>query len=254
MSALTIWWTGIFLETLLIGWSIRSGLLSKYPVFYFYIVVVLFSDVSRYVVYKEAASHYRLWWWATEYFGVLLGYWLLMDILEKALAPYAGVRKFARGVGLTTLAAVLAFTVLEWRLENKHTLAALTSIEIERNLRSAEVVLLCAFLVAIVLYGAPLGRNLRGIVLGYGIYIALDLTANAARSHFGASFQTIWRVVHSYSYLCALAIWTLSLWSFTPVRLSAGTVALENDYEALADLTREKLDAIGTYFGRSGRR
>jgi len=251
---MTILWAGIVLETLIIASSIWSGLLSRYAAFYCYIAFVLVSDVSRLVVLKEFYSHYRMWWWATEYVGVLLGYWLLMDILEKALKPYAGVRKFARGVGLATLAAVLAFTFLEWLLENKSVLARLTSIEVERNLRGAEVALLFVLLVVIVVYGAALGRNLKGIVLGYGLYLALDLVANAARSHFGPSFQKIWSDVHTYSYLCALVIWTVSLWSYAPVQLSAGSVALESDYEKLAQATREKLNAIGTHLGRTGRR
>jgi hypothetical protein len=254
MSALAIWWFGIFLEGVILVQAMRSKAIAKYPVFFAYIAFVMASEVSRFIVHERAAGIYVVWWWSTEFIGVLLGYWVLLDILEKVLSPYTGAKKFARNAGLLILFVVLSFTTFEW-LAEKHSSLALTSVEVERNLRSAEAALLCVLLVLVVAYyGVSIGRNLRGILLGYGTYIALDVMVNATRSFLGHSFQGVFSIIRSYSYLAALIIWTYALWSYVPVSTAEQAPRLEADYQSLASATREKLGAMRSYLGRSGRK
>jgi hypothetical protein len=253
MSALTIWWLGIGLEFTILVQSVRTRSISRYPVFFTYLAFVMAAEVSRFIVHQRVPAMYAIWWWSTEFVLVLLGYWVIMDILEKVLAPYPGTRKFARTTGLLVLATVVSLTTFEWIAE-KHSSLALTSVEVERNLRSAEAVLLCVLLLTIAYYGISISKNLRGILLGYGMYVALDVIVHATMSFMGYSFQSLFSFIRNYSYLLALLVWTFTLWSSSPLYLPAGPARLEADYQSLASATREKLGAMRSYLGRSGRK
>ncbi|HKS81722.1 MAG TPA: hypothetical protein VJR23_09485 [Candidatus Acidoferrales bacterium] len=210
------------------------------------------SDISRYVVYREFPAMYTPWWWSTEFISVLLGYWVIMDLLEKVLTPYVGTRKFARAAGLSVLVAVVSITIFEWIAE-KHSSLALTTVEVERNLRSAEAILICVLLLIVAFYGISIGKNLKGILLGYGLYVALDVIVHASMSFTGYSLQSLFSLIRNYSYLLALLVWTFTLWSYYPVSSPEGLVHPEADYQSLATGTREKLGTLGSYFGRPGR-
>jgi hypothetical protein len=253
MSALTIWWIGICLESVIIAQGIRAKVFTKYPVFFAYLAFVLASEISRFVIYEKARAVYQGWWWATEFIGVLLGYLLIMQILETALTAYPGARKFARNLGLIVFAGIVLFTTGEWLFQRQISLA-LTSIEVERNLRGAEAILLCALLGVVAYYGVRIGRNLTGIILGYGMYIALEVMLDASRSHFGHAFQSNFSRIRTYSYLVALIVWMAALWSYSPVTQPEAPLQLESDYQAFAGSTRERIDAMWSYLGRPGKR
>jgi hypothetical protein len=253
MSALAIWWIGICLESLIIAQGIRSKVFSKYPVFFAYLAFVLASEVSRYVIYRRTPVLYRGWWWTTEFIGVLLGYLLIMSILEKVLVAYPGARKFARNIGLVIFAGIVLFTTAEWLFQHQISLA-LTSIEVERNLRGAEAILLGVLLLVIAYYGVAVGRNLTGIILGYGMYIAVEVMIDATRSHVGQSFHNTFSIVRTYSYMFALVVWTAALWSYSAVAQPQPPLQLETDYQSFADSTRERIDAMRSYLGKAGKR
>jgi hypothetical protein len=164
---------------------------------------------------------------------------------------YPGANKFARTVGLTVFAGIVLFTTAEWLVE-RQSLLRLTSVDVERNLRGAETILLGALLLVIAYYGVSIGRNLRGIILGYGLYIALDVMFYATRSFLGHSFQSAFSVVRSYSYLVALLVWAVALWSYSPVSVPEAPARLEDDYQSLAMATRQRLGAVRSYLGRAG--
>ncbi|HTZ72653.1 MAG TPA: hypothetical protein VMB47_01925 [Candidatus Aquilonibacter sp.] len=253
MSALTIWWIGICLESVVIAQGIRAKVFTKYPVFFAYLAFVLASEVSRYAIYERVRPLYRGWWWTTEFIGVLLGYLLIMNVLEKVLTAYPGARKFARNIGMFIFAGIVLFTSAEWLFQRQIS-PALTSIEVGRNLRSAEALLLSALLLVIAYYGVRIGRNMTGIIAGYGMYIALEVIMYACRALFGQSFQSSFSRVRSYSYLVALVVWLAALWSYSPVVQPEPPLQLESDYQAFADSTRERIDAMRSYLGRPGKR
>ena len=150
-------------------------------------------------------------------------------------------------------AGIVIFTASQWIVERRSSLA-ITSIEVERNLRSAEAILLCVLLLVVAYYGVSLGRNLRGILVGYGLYLALDLMIHAARTLWGQSFQDTYSKIRSYSYLATLLIWIVALWSYSPISLPVSSLKLEADYQTLASSTKDILEAIRSYLGRAGRK
>ena len=253
MISLIMWWAGISLETVILLRAFRCKMFSIYPLFYAYVVSVLGTEISRFVVYRFRAPLYTNWWWGTEFLSLLVGYFVIFDIFEKGLAAYEGVKRFARVVGLVVLAGIVAFTTYQLIARNQWN-QGLTSVEVERNLRCAELILLGGILFLVAYYRIRMGRNLKGIILGYGLYVATVVMSNAALSYLGGSFLTIVSTVRADSYFAALTIWTVALWSYhpnpLPNKLGRG---MDGDYQALVAKTKNALRDARSYLSKGGR-
>lgn len=249
---ITLWWAGILLESMIVFRCVQNGIVRTYPFFVSYVSCVLFSSVSGYAVYSVHRSLYQSWYWALEFVCVFAGYCLVLEILEKALASYEGPRTLARNGGLGIFALIVAFTTFQWRFGH-HSSALRTSVEVERNLRSAEIALIAGILLLVFYYAIPIGRNLKGIALGYGLYVAIDVIDQAVMSHMGSRFQAIFSAVRSYSYFVSLLIWIVALWSYcpNPAPGSSGDAGL--DYDVLAMKTRKALESMRGNLGKAAR-
>ncbi|HEY0704759.1 MAG TPA: hypothetical protein VGD60_18465, partial [Candidatus Acidoferrales bacterium] len=97
-------------------------------------------------------------------------------------------------------------------------------------------------------YRINIGRNLTGIALGMGIYVAVSLTVLALFKFIGPHFEAAWKLLQSGSYFVALAVWTGALWSYAPIPAPPG-VPGSGDYGDLAVRTRAELESLRGYFG-----
>jgi hypothetical protein len=247
-----MWLAGISLESIILFRSFRSKMFSVYPLFYTYVVCVLGTEISRLVVYRFRPPLYTYWWWGTEFLSLLVGYLVIFDILEKGLAAWVGVKRFARIVGLIVLAGIVTFTTIEL-LARSHLKQELTSVEVERNLRFAELILLGGILLLVAYYGIPIGRNLKGIILGYGLYVGTMVMDGAARSYLGDSFHGVFSNVRSYAYLASLMVWTVALWSYYPNPVPSKPAGMGGDYEAMVTKTKNALGDVRSHLDKGGR-
>jgi hypothetical protein len=247
-----MWGAGISLEAVILLRSFRSRMLASYPLFYAYMACVLLTELSRYLLHAMNSPLWVNWYWGTEFLCLLMGYFVIFDILEKTLAPYEGPKKFARNVGLLVFASVVAFTTIQLIARNRFA-QGLTSVEVDRNLRSAELVLLGGVLLIVANYGIPIGRNLKGIILGYGLYVAAVVMDDAARSYLGRSFQGIFSAVKSYSYFATLLVWAVALWSYHPNPVPSEPGNLNGDYQVMVTKTKNALGAVRSQLGKGGR-
>ena len=123
-------------------------------------------------------------------------------------------------------------------------------VELERDLRGVQSVFLFGILAVVFHYGISMGRNMKGMILGYGLYVGSSLITLATQSYAvtyaGTSFYEIWKIVQPLSWNVSLVIWTFALWSFYPNPAPKPTIRLEEDYEVFASKTRSYcgLDAV----------
>lgn len=87
---------------------------------------------------------------------------------------------------------------------------------IERDFRGGQALFLTALLAATLYLGIPLGRNLTGLFLGYGLYIGAALVTLAIESRFPSSFVRAWYLWKSVAYGISLLIYLVSLWRYEP--------------------------------------
>jgi len=242
----TIWCAGIVLEAALLLRSFAGRLFSRYPFFYVYIASVL---VTTLVLLSPVL--YDKFYWAMQFATLIIGYGILLELLRHALAPYPGAEKFAMVSGVVAFAAILCFSLIAPLILPQWSKG--TTIELERDLRTVQAIFIFLLLWVISYYGIVIGRNIKGMILGYGLYIGTSLLSLAVRAYAGLRFDEVWKVVQPLSYAVSLVVWLVALWSYCPNPVPQTTLRLEEDYQAFAARTRSMVGNMRSYLGRATR-
>lgn len=245
-----IWWLGIALVFFVLLRGYRSKILIKYPFFYVYAACVFVASTLLYFLYHSqlTVAAYDTWYWDAEFLTLLAGYGILLEIFNHVLGPYPGAAKFARTTGIVAFGVVVCFASLYPRLFPQW--SAGTSIEFERDLRTVQALFLGGLLVVIFYYRIAISRNMKGMIVGYGLYIATSLMSLALRAYAGMPFDNFWKIAQPLSYDLTLLVWLVALRSYTPAPIPVGRVDLDADYQELATRTRK---AVRSRFGRTAR-
>jgi hypothetical protein len=235
-----IWWSGILLETLLLVRGFRGRLLGRYPVFYTYIAFVWSQSLLRISVYHLSPQLYRPVYLVTDYLGVLIGCGVVFEIYRVGLADYPGTARMARN--LLGLVFLLTFTkVLVETWNDPHWWSMATNRELEGVLRTVQAVGLGALVLLFFSYSIPFGRNLRGVLLGYGLFIGESVIWLTFASSGGNRFLDIWFYLHPGFYFVVLGVWATHLWSYAPNPEPKRAVRLEEQYQRIAATTSRRL-------------
>jgi hypothetical protein len=236
MLGQSIWWGSIALEVLLLVRALRASLVSRYPAFYCYVFFVLALDVLCLFTYQRYPQLYNYSYGTTEFLCVLVGCGLVFEVYRIGLSPYPGTARMARNVLASVFVLALAKALTTAAGDPRWWLEAST-LEIERTLRTVQAIAIVALVALFLFYSISFGRNLRGILLGYGLFIGLRVICLAFVSSEGRDF---WFYAYSASYPAALGIWLAHLWSYSEV--PGPTVGrLEKDYQTVAAATRRRL-------------
>lgn len=247
-----VWWCGSALEVAVLWRAIRGFFFNKYPVFYFYLAFVFVHDVAAYCIYTFRPNFYAKFYWSTEYVFIAIGYCVIWEIYRQIFKPYPGASRMTRSL----LLAILIFVVC------KVTVNAIQggmvwdplhqAPEFERSLRIVQGALLITIVAFIAYYSIPVGRNLKGMILGYGLYIGLTITQLGLHSYLGGWFQPIWKHLGWVSYTAALITWCATLWSYHPNPKPANDQP-EYDFEYLASHTSRMMAQVRSGISRAMR-
>jgi hypothetical protein len=250
MLTLIVWWATIVLELAILVRAFKTGAFKEYPAFAIYLGCVLVSSASGYVVYNERPSLYQYWYWTWEFVCVVAGYNVVLEVVERGLASHEGARKIFRNVALWGFAAIVAYVAIHSMLF-RHSNALISSVEVERELRTAEALLLAAIMSAVVYYRIVVARSLKGIVVGYGLCVATIVITHSMRSYLGSRFQDYFSAIRSWSYLFSLLIWTFTLWSYQRSAVPKRPGDSGADYDVLAMTTREAVESVREQLGKA---
>jgi hypothetical protein len=240
MLGQVIAWSGIALEILLLIRGLRGKLLARYPVFYSYILFVCLQSLLRFFVYHWNPQSYSTVYWITEWLGILAGCGVVFEIYRVGLAVYPGTARMARN--LLAFVFVLAFTkavVETWN--DPHWWLVATTMDLEQALRTVQALSIVALVVLFWFYSIPFGRNLRGVLLGYGLFVGESVVWLTFASSGGQKFHQFWSYVHPVAYSIVLGVWAIHLWSYAPNPEPKRAVRLEEQYQRLAAATSQRL-------------
>lgn len=248
-----LWWGGIALEFVLLMRAAKKRLYSFYPTFYTYLSWILMVSIISFFVYTLRGNLYRAFYWHTEFVTILLAYGLLLEIYRNALRNYAGACRFARAALFVILGAVVV-KVLFRALRSGFQPFAMTSEDLERNLRMVQAVLIFVLAGVLLYYAIPIGRNLKGLLVGYGLFVSASVIDLALTWQLQREiFRQLWQYFYSGAYFLALMIWCLTLWSYQPNPEPKIQPLIEEDYGVLAESTKRALAAARGYLLRAVR-
>src|SRR5579864_8552499 len=182
-----LWAFGDLTLLVLVYRARKSRLLGRYRYFYAYLLSILCSQVIK--IYMVLAHQNRgvvlASWWVLEFVTAMAGFGVTWEVYRQTLSCYEGVRRMARTV-LTGLFATLLLRAIVELSDNPIKNLGPTTLELDRNLRVVQALLLLAVVSLIVYYSIPLGRNLWSILIGYGLLVAtsvITLTLGAQFAH-----------------------------------------------------------------------
>lgn len=252
MLTQVIWWTTNALEAILLGRAAQRKFIKAYPIFYSYLAYVLVESLSRFYVFVWHPAAYAHFYWSTQLVSVLLGYGVVWEICRQALSRYPGAFRMARNALLLIFVAVVS-KVLANVLVGKNWSLAQSIAEQERDVRIVQAFLILAIVGLVSHYRIQIGRNLRGLIQGYGFFIGASILNLTFRASSGEGVQWLWQYLPATAYLVALLIWCASLWSYQPNPEPKTEVRIEEDYQALVRSTRQRFRQVRAHIARTVR-
>jgi hypothetical protein len=204
-------WSGILALVVVLWRAIHGRFLSKYPLFYLYAGYVVVSSSGALLFGLRSADLYWKYYWSSQFVALSFGLGVMAEIYRLILGPYRGARRLANVVLMALLILASAYV-----LADGFPLHAASVIIVERDLRLAQSVLLFAVLVLSMYYQLPIGRNVRGIATGYGLFIGTSVLNLALYSYFGPSYQQTWSFLQPLEYCITVTVWCVFLWSYCP--------------------------------------
>jgi hypothetical protein len=252
MLSLIIWHGCILLEAWILFRGFRARILAKYPFFYVQLLIGFAVSLSFYAATVLDPASYDRWYWASQLLTMFTACGIILEILRHSLSQHSSLKAFARTVHAVLFAVVFGFATVYL------TISAIRRVEtsnilFERDFRAFQAILLLAILGGIFFYGVPIGRNLKGIFLGYGLYVAASLMILSLRLYEGPAFDSRWYFLQPLSYTISVAIWTFSLWSYHPNPVPwAGIEAAPHD-ESFVARTRLMMGAMRSYLAKAAR-
>lgn len=252
MLAFVVASVGILLVSLILLRALQARTFAKYPYFCAYAISVLIGSLVLWPVRAANPLSYLRYYWPLQFVTLVFGYGIILEIFSHVLSPYPGVERFARFLGLAILAGVFAFALI-YPLVAPASSPVETNVGFERSLRSVQAILLFGILAVISHYQIPIGWNMKGMILGYGLYVGSSLVSLAVEAYAGAWLVAVWRFAQPISFAMSLLIWLVTMWSYAPNPAPEPDIHLEEDYEAVALRTRALLGAIRSYLFKAVR-
>jgi hypothetical protein len=250
MSGLIIPLVGMCLQALLLIRGARSRLISKYPFFYVFVAGMLFVTGTLTYVYARLPGLYRACYWSGEFLTLVLAYGVILEIFRHVLSPYPGPSRLARIGGIAAFTAILCSSGV-YPLMARYGSVSGRVQDLERDLRFVEAIFLVSVLALISYYGIPIGRNMKGMIAGYGLSVGASLMDLAAYSHASYEFRGTLVVALQLGYAIPFSIWAVTLWSYSPNPCAASEARLEQDYEQLVGRTRATLSALRAHLAKA---
>jgi len=236
---LSLWLAGVVLEGLLLWRALASGWFKKYPFFFAYVASVLVQEFFLLAIYRFEFRYYAPVYWFAEFVSLMVGCGVIWEIFRSILGRYPGAGKMARNVLLVVLSMVLSKGLVNaW---SRDVPWPTNEIALEGNLRAIQALSLIVLVVLIVYYEVPIGRNIKGIFIGYGLFIATSVVTLTLRGSLGKTFQIAWVFLQPMCYLTVLFIWCASLWKYQAAPPAESQLKIEEDYQLLALATRKGL-------------
>jgi len=227
------------LEGLLIlrGWM--SRVFNRFPLFYSYVIYCFCWAISMYLIAWLRPQVYPSTFWICYLVSILVEFAVLVEISDHIFLPFPAIRNLGRAFTILISAALGLLYVWPAILSKASRSRILLDFTLRASVTKA-IILLALFYVSR-RYRCGLGRNLGGLMLGFCIYLAMNVAMMASAMAFGSAlFANVLWFMSPLAFALCLSVWTVSLWNLAPTPiLGGGPKATRHETEALAtELTR----------------
>ena len=223
----------LVIEAVLLWRAAQSRLLARFPLFYSYLVYVFVVTVVGLSVYWVRPSAHASVYWFCFVLSIIVEFAVLVEVSDHIFQPYPAIRDLGRSLTLLISLAFGAAYILPTLFRAHGMRMALLDFALRTSLTKAVILL--------VIFGAAhhfdlrMGRNVAGLLLGFAIYLGVNVANFACVERFGNVYAGVLWFMSPAAYTLCLLVWTGALWEFAPMPRKASLApATGEDSEELA--------------------
>jgi hypothetical protein len=220
---------------LLLLWRAGKGkFIARFPLFYSYVVYGLGWSTAVFVSSQFFSPLPWTIYWRFFLVNLIAEFGVLVEISDHIFNPYPAIRNLGRVLTVLICVVFSVFILPTLVRSGSQTMGLLAFGEITSATKAAIV---CFLLVTARQYGIPLGKNVSGLMLGFSVFVGVNVANFALAERLGrALYGSTFGLVGALSYTLCLFMWTVALWSYEPVvpESSSGRAGGQESSESLA--------------------
>ena len=206
---------------LLVGAILIRGMATRcyklFPVYYSYMIYVLSGSTIMYLVYGLDRKDYPSIYWFYYLISILVEFSVLVEISDHIFQSLPAIRQLGRALTILisgVFAVVYVLPVIVWSHDRQ---PALLDFALRDSV--TKIAVLIALFLASRQFRSKLGKNVAGLMLGFSIYMGVNVANLAAAKAFDPAVygQVLW-ILTPTAYALCLVVWTIALWDSVPAR------------------------------------
>ena len=212
---MTISVCGFSLCAIILARGISKGYLKLFPLFYSYMIYEVSGTAVMYGVYVFYRQAYPSAFWYYYLLGILVEFSVLVEISDHIFQPFPAIRRLGRALTLLISIGFAIFYLIPSIIGAQERQAALLDFTLRSSV--TKLVIILAILIASRQFKSKLGMNVAGLILGFTIYLGVNVANSAAAKAFDPAIyaQVLW-IISTASYGLCVLVWTVSLWNCVP--------------------------------------
>jgi len=214
--------SAILLEGLLLWRLSRDQLWTRYIYLTVFVVFDFVCNIILFPIHRHKPDWFAEVYWRIASISLVLRFLVNWEFFRGVFPRRSTLHNIAWKMLLTVeLGALPAIVLLSWsQASSVRYLYLYFSPVVEQYFCLAQAILLLTPATVAWYYRVPLGRNLRGLCLGFGIYL-LVRSANFAGLQVFRGFVPYWRLLTPMTFIGMIAVWLWAFWEYAPLREEA---------------------------------
>ncbi len=204
-----------FLATIIVARAIQGRFLGQFRYFYSYLIYAIISGIATWVIYPWGKTYYASIFWFRFFTTVVVEFAVLAEASDHIFSPYPAVRRLGRLLIVSICLIFLFLYVFPSLLDPRPTSAIMLDFLKRASLTKAAVII--SLLAAARHYRLTIGKNISGIMLGFSIYLGINVVNFAiAEAYRSALYGRVFGIVLNMSSILCLSVWMVALWRYEP--------------------------------------
>jgi len=216
---------GVTLEVCILWRLVRTALWHEFPYFSFYVAYVFVVTLFLFAIETFQPRWYRALFWGDEIISIPLRFLVIWEVFRHIFPKGSALRRTVSRGFIAVALALLVFAVGSFWSYETYTEFHVIIPALDRSFGFAQAVMILSILFAAGYFGLPLGRNLRGLAVGFGVYASIVTANNAMIDLLKQSYLPYWTFLSAASFVLTLGIWSWAVWIQAPNPRIAGVGA-----------------------------
>jgi len=209
--------SAVVLESLVVLRLGARSMVVRYPYLTFFVSYTLARDLFMFPIHFYWPNWFATVYWQGETLSLFLRFLVIWEFFRGLFPARSNLHELAwKALLIVELVILPALLLLSWRQMSLHHAAyAHLSPAFEQYLSLAQVLLLLAPAVVARYYRVPLGRNMWGLGMGFGVYLCV-CSVNFAGLQVSRSFLPYWQLLSPVTFICMILVWLWAFWDYMP--------------------------------------